>query len=94
MAKFISLKFKPAVGTEFDYLINVEDIPAVKEEAELFLASGATLLFPLDVSGSDDYQGLLMLDYIRELFLDAEQRGGNHYVIAAEDGPFDITAFS
>ena len=94
MAKFISLKFKPTVGTEFDYLINVEDITAVKEAAELFLASGINLAFPLDVTGSDDYQSLLMLNYIKGLFLDAKQRGGNHYVVAAEDGPFDITAFA
>ena len=94
MAKYISLKFEPPTGTAFDYLINVEDILAVKEEAELFLASGVTLVFPLNVSGSDDYQGLLMLEYIRELYLDAKQRSGNEYIVAAEDGPFNITAFS
>lgn len=94
MAKFISLKFKPAVGTEFDYLVNVEDVVNIKEAAEMFVPSGTTLAFPLDVAGSDDYQSLQMLDYIKGLFLDAKQRGGNHYIVAAEDGPFDITAFA
>ena len=95
MAKFISLKFQPAVGTEFDYLINVEDVLNVTSLTQLFLACGETLDFPLDVSAdTGTYQGIKMREYIRDLFLDAKQRAGNAYVVAAEDGPFDITAFA
>ena len=72
----------------------VEDILNIKLDAEMLVSSGTILAFPLDVAGSDGYQGLQMLDYIQGLFLDAKQRGGNHYIVAAEDGPFDITAFA
>ena len=95
MAKYISLRVEPDGGTAFDYLINVEDVINIDiDNAGIYLKSGISLGFPLDTDGDTDADTQNMYAFIRNLLLEAKQRSGNAYIVAAEDGPFTITDFS
>ena len=95
MAKFISLKFEPETGTAFDYLINVEDVINIDtQNGGILLKCGDTIDFPLNADGDTDADSYKMSGFIMDLLLEAKQRPGNAYIVAAEKGPVTITEFS
>jgi len=95
MANFISLRVEPDGGTAFDYLINVGGVVNINVgDYGLYFTSGATEDFPLDIEGDTDGDTKNMEMFIQRLLLEAKQRGGNHYIVAAEKGPVTITDFS
>ena len=93
MAKYISLKLEPPTGTAFDYLINVEEVSACfPTGSNLFVNLQNEVPFPLDSGSGATNKSVAR--YVRGLFLEAKQRPGNHYIVAAEDGPISFTSFS
>jgi hypothetical protein len=90
MAKYISLKFEPAVGTPFDYLINVEGL--YYDAQRFYDENGISHNIPFDIPPYT--VRLLMNGYIQGLISDALQRPGNKSFVPATDGPLVITEFA
>ncbi len=90
MAKYISLKFEPAVGTPFDYLINVEGL--YYNAQNFYDKNGTEYEIPFDLPPYT--LRVLMNGYIQGLVSDALQRPGNESFVTATEGPVVITEFA
>lgn len=90
MANYISLKFEPAVGTPFDYLINVEGL--YYTAGDFYDKNGELFEIPFNLPSYTPR--VLMNGYIQGLVSDALQRPGNESFVTATEGPVVITEFA